>query len=61
MAMDLGQPAAAMCKIFGQAHASEKFFLCFPATFTVVALRFSPPRTLLIQHLAAWPDPILSL
>ena len=46
--------------VFGQAHASEKFFLCFPATFTVVALRFSPPRTLLIQHLAAWPDPILS-
>ena len=24
MAMDLGQPAAAMCKIFGQARASEK-------------------------------------
>ena len=46
--------------VFGQAHASEKFFLCFPVTFTVVALRFSPPRTLLIQHLAAWPDPILS-
>ena len=50
--------------VFGQAHASEKFFLCFPATFTVVALRFGPPRTLLmshlIQHLAAWPGPIPS-